>query len=73
MGGINKRVLVWLAAAYAVCGALHILLYNVDYLDGLTDYFCCVLTLIWAMSVRKRVTQRQLRVLLIAIALMLLL
>ena len=73
MGGINKRILFALAAAYVVCGALHILLYNVDYLDGLTDYFCCVLTLIWAMSVRKRVTQRQLRVLLIAIALMLLL
>ncbi|MBR6376563.1 MAG: hypothetical protein IKS05_02230 [Oscillospiraceae bacterium] len=68
MGGINKRILFALAAAYAVSGALHVLLYNVDYLDGFSDCFCCVLILVWALSVRKRVTQRQLRALLMAVA-----
>ena len=68
MGGINKRVLWMLAAAYALCGLLHVLLYDVPYLDGFSDCFCCVLALAWALSVRKRVTQRKLRVLLIGIA-----
>ena len=68
VGGINKRILFALAAAYAVSGALHVLLYSADYLDGFSDCFCCVLVLIWALSVRKRVTQRRLRVLLLAVA-----
>ena len=73
MAGIKKRVLLWLCAAYVVCGLLHVLLYDVPYLDGFSDCFCCVLTLVWALSVRKRVTQRKLRVLLIGIACALLL
>ena len=68
MGGIKKRNLWAFAAAYAVCGLLHLLLYGVEYLDGFSDCFCCVLALVWALSVRKRVTQRKLRVLLIGIA-----
>lgn len=68
MGGINKRVLWMLAGAYLLCGALHLFLYDVDYLDGFSDCLCCVLTLVWALSVRKRVTQRQLRRLLICVA-----
>ncbi|MBR6119576.1 MAG: hypothetical protein IKQ04_04570 [Oscillospiraceae bacterium] len=73
MGGIHKRVLWMLAGAYLLCGALHILLYKLPYLDGFSDCFCCVLTLVWALSVRRRVTQRQLRRLLSAIACALLL
>ena len=72
MGGINKRVLWMLAGAYALCGGLHVLLYDVDYLDGFSDCLCCVLVLVWALSVRKRVTQRRLRNLLIGAALALL-
>ena len=68
MAGIKKRVLLWLCAAYVVCGLLHVLLYDVPYLDGFSDCFCCILALVWALSVRKRVTQRQLRRLLIGAA-----
>ena len=68
MGGIQKRVLCALAAAYVLCGLLHVLLHDVDYVDGFSDCFCCVMALVWAMSVRKRVTGRQLRRLLIWVA-----
>lgn len=68
MAGIKKQVLGLLGASYVVCGLLHLLLYDVEYLDGFSDCFCCVLALVWAMSVRKRVTQRQLRRLLIWVA-----
>lgn len=73
MGGIKKRILWALAAAYVVIGALHVLLYDVDYLDGFSDCLCGIMTLVWAMSVRKRVTQRQLRGLLIGAAYLLIL
>lgn len=68
MTGIKKRVLAWLVASYLLCGLFHLLFYDVDYADGLSDCVCCVLALVWSLSVRKRVTQRPLRSLLIGIA-----
>ena len=68
MSGIHKRAIGWIALAFVFCIALRILLYGVDYADGVNELSCSLVAVIWAMSVRKRVTDPALRHLLLGIA-----
>ena len=61
------RSIVLILGALMLCGVGHVLLFGVDFLECFPQFFCGVLTLIWAMSVQKRVTDpRLMRLLLLA-------
>ncbi len=64
----GKRNLYWICFGWLLCGALHLLLYGVDYATGIVQFGCGVLTLLWGISIHKRVTDRRLRRLLMSIA-----
>ncbi len=68
MSGIHKRAIGWIALAFVFCIVLRISLYGVDYADGVNEFSCSLVAIIWAMSVRKRVTDPALRHLLVGIA-----
>ena len=69
----SKRNITLFAAAFLLCGILHILLYSVEFTLSFSQFFCGVLTLYWAVSVGKRVTDGKLRVIMLWIAACLLL
>ena len=54
------RSIVLILGALMLCGVGHVLLFGVDFLECFPQFFCGVLTLIWAMSVQKRVTDPRL-------------
>ncbi len=68
-----RRNAALLLLAFLACGALHILLYNRDFADDIAQIVCSVVTILWGVSVKERVTNRRLRRVLILIAAALLL
>lgn len=68
-----KRNIVLFSAAFFLCGVLRVLFYQTDFAFCFSQIFCCVLTLFWAITVRKRVTDDRLRSLMLWIAVSLLL
>ena len=66
-----KRGLLSLGAAFLLCGALHVLLYKVDFFEGFVQFLCGAIAAVWGVSIGGRVTDRRLRRLLRAIALVL--
>jgi hypothetical protein len=68
MTGIHKRAIGWLLLAFVLSIGLRLSFYGVDYADGINELSCSVVAILWAMSVRKRVTDRQLRHLMLAAA-----
>ena len=70
---IAKRNMILIAAAFLLCGLLHILLYRVGFAENFAQLFCAVFTIIWAVSVKERVTNRRLRRILLGVAVALLL
>lgn len=69
----SKRNILLFVAAFLLCGVLHILLYRTDFSFAFSSIFCSVLTILWAIAVQKRVTDRRLRLLMLWIAVFLLL
>ena len=61
------------AGAFLICGVLRVLTYHRDLCEGFSQWFCGVLLLLWAVTVRSRVTDRRLRRLLLGAAASLLL
>ncbi len=64
----GKRNLSWMCFGWLLCGALHLLLYSVDFFNGFAQFCCGVYTILWGISIHKRVTDRRLRLLLMGIA-----
>ena len=68
-----KRNIVLYLAAFILCGVLHVLFYRVDFTFCFSQIFCCVLTILWAITIQKRITDERLRSLMLWIAASLLL
>ena len=66
MAGINRKVLLALAVAFLLCGAVHCLAYDKTFVIGITQIFCDFIVVTWAGTIRKRVTDRRLRRVLLA-------
>jgi len=64
----SKRNIALFAAAFLLCGILHVLLWRVDFTSTFSQLFMSVLTLLWALTVKKRVVDVRLRRLLLWIA-----
>lgn len=64
----SKRNIALLAAAFLLCGFLHVLLHRADFAFTFSQLFMSALTLLWAMTVKKRVTDARLRRLLLMVA-----
>ena len=72
MPGTMRKYMGGILAAFLLCGLLHVLLYGKPLFTGIVPHLCGVLILIWAASIRIRVTDRRLKGLLQLIALFLL-
>ena len=70
---VTKRNVVLFSAAFLLCGVLHVLLYDLDFACCFSSLFCSALTVLWAVTVRKRITDFRLRTLMLWIAAFLLL
>ena len=57
----SGRAVALIAAAFLLCGALHVALYGVFFTESITQLFCGAAVLVWALSVQRRVTDRRLR------------
>ena len=68
-----RRAMAVFACAFLLCGALRVLTYHRDLCEGFSQWFCGVLLLLWAVTVRSRVTDRRLRRLILGTAASLLL
>lgn len=68
-----KRNTALFAAGFLLCGLLHVALYGLDFAFCIIQLFCGVLTILWAISVRKRVTDDRLRFLMLGVAVCLIL
>ena len=64
----SKRNIALFAAAFLLCGVLHVLLWGVDFTYTFSQLFMSILTLLWVLTVKKRVTDARLRRLLLWIA-----
>ena len=69
----SKQNIILFAAAFLLCGLLRVLLYAKDFTFSFSSLFCGVLTILWAISVRKRVTDGRLQALMLWITVCLLL
>ena len=56
-----------IAAAFLLCGLLHVLLYGVDFVDLVSQLCCGAVIAVWGISVRTRVTDRRLQRILLAL------
>ena len=68
-----RRNIALFAVGFLLCGFIHIALYGQDFAFCIVQLFCGVLTILWAISVRKRVTDDRLRFLMLGVAVCLLL
>ena len=57
-----------MAGLFLLSGALRVLTYHMDFCDGFSSLFCAVLLLLWALTIRTRVTDRRLRRLILCTA-----
>lgn len=64
----SKRNIALFAAAFLLCGVLHVILWGVDFTYTFSQLFMSILTLLWVLTVQKRVTDARLRKLLLWIA-----
>lgn len=64
----SKKVLLLFFVTFWVCALLRILLRDKDFAIGISILFCGVLTIIWAISVHKRVTDTRLRRIMLGIS-----
>ena len=62
-----------IAAAFLLCGLLHVLLYGADFAELFSQLYCGAVIAVWGISVRTRVTDRRLQRLLLVLAACLLL
>lgn len=69
----TKTNIILFLAAFLLCGLLHVLLYSVDFTYCIVQLYCGVLTIFWAVSVRKRVVDDRLRTLMLWVAVCMLL
>ncbi len=60
-----KRSILLFTAGFLLCGIVHLPLPGLDYTNCITQLYCSMLLLIWALSVQERVTDRRLRSLLL--------
>ena len=67
MLGIGKRNLCLICLCALLSGVLHMALYDVDFFDGFTQLYCAAFSLIWGISIQKRITDTRLRRFLLAI------
>lgn len=67
MSNVSKRNVLMIGAALLLCGILHVLLYGVDFFLEFSRLFCAGVTAAWGNSVLKRVTDKRVRNILIAI------
>ena len=63
----------WPFAVWLLSGVLHLMLYRVEFTYGFSQLFYGTITLLWGISIRKRVTDLRLQRLLIAVTAFLLL
>jgi len=63
-----KRNIILFIAAFLLCGIFRNVLYAKDFAFSFSSFFCALLTLLWALSIQRRVIDRRLRTLLIWIA-----
>ena len=73
MSNVSKRNILLISAALLLCGVLHVLLYDVDFFQEFSRLFCGAVTATWGVSVVKRVTDKRLLYILLAIVFILLL
>ncbi len=64
----SKRNIVLFVTAFLFCGGLHVLCDGVGFAECFSQLFCGTLTLLWALSVQKRITDFRLRRLMLEIA-----
>ena len=64
----TKRNTVFFVAAFFLCGVFRVLLHRVDFAYCFSQIFCSVLTVLWAITVQKRITDSRLRSLILLIA-----
>ena len=57
----SGRATALIAAAFLLCGVLHVALYGVFFTESIAQLFCGAAVLVWALSVQRRVTDRRLR------------
>lgn len=64
----SKRNIILFCCAFLLCGILHIALYSVDFTDCFSTIFCCILTILWAGTIQKRIVDGRLRRLMLLLA-----
>ena len=64
----SKRNIILFCCAFLLCGILHIALYGVDLTDCFATIFCCILTILWAGTIQKRIVDGRLRRLMLLLA-----
>ena len=69
----SRRNILLISAALLLCGFLHVLLYGADFFQEFSRLFCGAVTAAWGVSVVKRVTDKRLLHILLAIFAVLLL
>ncbi|MCR4963000.1 MAG: hypothetical protein K6B40_03880, partial [Firmicutes bacterium] len=64
----SRRNIILFVLAFLLCGVLRNLLYRVDFAFAFSSIFCSALTILWIITIQKRVTDRRLRSLILWIA-----
>ena len=62
-----KRNIAFFSAAFLLGGVLHVLLYGVDFAWCIMQLYYGALTIVWAITVRTRITDHRLRSLMLGI------
>lgn len=69
----NYIYIILLIPAFLLGGFLHIVLYGVDFCDGICQIYYSILALVWGVTIKKRVTEKRIRkMLMITVGMMLL-
>ena len=58
---VTKRRILYFILAFFFSGVLHVVLYHMDFTFASTQIFFCILTVLWAISVLKRIIDVRLR------------
>ena len=69
---VTKRYIVLFTAAFLICGVLRVVLYETDFTLCFAQLYCGALTIAWASTVQRRVTNCKLRNLMLWVAVALL-
>ena len=63
-----RQMIFLFCVAVLICGIGHVVFYGLNLFDGYSQFFCCTLAILWALSIQRRITDRKLRDLLILAA-----